>query len=52
VELQGRVAELRSKGIGLATISYDSREVLADFAKRQGITFPMLSDVGSATIRR
>ena len=52
MELQGRVAELRSKGIGLATISYDSREVLADFAKRQGITFPMLSDVGSATIRR
>ena len=52
MELQGRVEELRSKGIGLATISYDSREVLADFAKRQGITFPMLSDVGSATIRR
>jgi peroxiredoxin len=52
VELQSRVAELRSKGIGLATISYDSREILADFAKRQGITFPMLSDVGSATIRR
>lgn len=52
MELQGRVAELRSKGIGLATISYDSREILADFAKRQGITFPMLSDVGSATIRR
>jgi peroxiredoxin len=52
VELQGRVEELRSKGIGLATISYDSREVLAGFAKRQGITFPMLSDVGSATIRR
>jgi peroxiredoxin len=52
VELQGRVAELRSQGIGLATISYDSREALADFARRQGITFPMLSDVGSATIRR
>ena len=52
MELQGRVAELRSRGIGLATISYDSREILADFAKRQGITFPMLSDVGSATIRR
>ena len=52
MELQGRVAELRSKGIGLATISYDSREVLADFARRQGITFPMLSDVGSVTIRR
>lgn len=52
MELQGQIAELRSNGIGLATVSYDSREVLADFAKRHAITFPMLSDVGSATIRR
>lgn len=46
------MAELRSKGIALAGISYDSQEILADFAKRQGITFPLLSDAGSATIRR
>jgi peroxiredoxin len=52
VELQGRVDELRSKGLGLATVSYDSQEILADFAKRHGISFPMLSDVGSATIKR
>ena len=52
VELQGRVAELRAQGLGLAAISYDSREILADFARRQGITFPLLSDVGSATITR
>ena len=43
---------VETKGIGLAGISYDSREILADFTKRNGITFPLLSDVGSATITR
>jgi peroxiredoxin len=52
VELQGRVDELRKNGLGLAVISYDSPQILADFSKRQGITYPLLSDVGSATIRR
>jgi peroxiredoxin len=33
-------------------ISYDSQQLLADFTKRHSITFPLLSDVGSATIRR
>jgi len=46
------VEELRRNGIGLATISYDSQDILADFSKRNGITFPLLSDVGSATIKR
>jgi peroxiredoxin len=52
VELQSRVNELRQKGLGLATISYDRPEVLAAFAKQHGITFPLLSDAGSATIKR
>jgi peroxiredoxin len=52
VELQGRLEELREQGIGVASISYDPPQVLADFSKRNGITFPLLSDVGSATIRR
>ncbi len=33
-------------------ISYDAREILADFTRRNGITYPLLSDVGSQTIRR
>ena len=33
-------------------ISYDSREILADFSTRHGITYPLLSDAGSATIKR
>ena len=52
VELQGQAATLRAQGIGLAAIMYDSREILADFSRRQGITYPLLSDVGSATIKR
>lgn len=36
----------------LAAISYDPVPVLADFAARRGITFPLLSDAGSATIKR
>lgn len=52
MELQSRVEVLRSAGLEIATISYDAPEVLAAFAEQYGITFPMLSDVGSATIRR
>jgi hypothetical protein len=52
VELQGRLPEIRKAGLGLAAISYDPVSTLADFSKRRGITFPLLSDPGSDTIRR
>jgi peroxiredoxin len=51
-ELQTRTADLAKNGIGLAAISYDAVPILASFSKRRGITFPLLSDPGSATIRR
>jgi peroxiredoxin len=51
VELQGRLNEIRQSGLGLAAISYDSRDVTADFARRRGISFPLLSDSGSQVIR-
>jgi peroxiredoxin len=51
VELQGRLKELQDKGLGLAAISYDSPEMLAAFSKQRGITFPLLSDRGAATIK-
>ena len=44
--------DLREKGFGLAAISYDGPEILAAFAKQRGITFSLLSDAGSATIKR
>lgn len=43
---------LQHAGLGLAAISYDSQRVLADFSRRRGITFPLLSDPGSAMIKR
>jgi peroxiredoxin len=51
-ELQGKTAHLAKNGIGLAAVSYDPVPVLADFSKRRGIMFPLLSDPGSATIKR
>ena len=51
LDLQGRLQELRSKGLGLAIVTYDSSAILADFSRRRGITFPLLSDAGSRTIR-
>ena len=52
MELQSRVDELRRKGLGLAAISYDRPEILAAFSKQRGITFRLLPDAGSATIKR
>jgi len=51
LELQGQYDKLRKDGLGLVAISYDSQEILASFSQQRGITFPMLSDVGSATIK-
>jgi peroxiredoxin len=50
--LQSGLAELKGKGLGLAVISYDPVEILAAFSRQRAITFPLLSDVGSETIRR
>ena len=44
--------ELQTKGLGLAAISYDPVETLAAFSRQRGITFPLLSDSGSQTIKR
>jgi peroxiredoxin len=51
-ELQTRTADLVRNGIGLAAVSYDAVPILAEFSKRRGITFPLLSDSGSAIIKR
>lgn len=51
MQLQHDAALLGRAGLGLAAISYDSTGVLAEFAKRKSITFPLLSDHESAVIR-
>ena len=42
----------QARGIGLAAVSYDSQAILRDFAARQKITYPLLSDPDSAIIRK
>ena len=50
--MQSQLPELRAKGLGLAAISYDPVDILSAFSRQRGITFPLLSDAGSATIKR
>jgi AhpC/TSA family/Thiol:disulfide interchange protein DsbD, N-terminal len=52
VELESQLEALRSRGLGLAAISYDSVEILKSFADRRKITFPLLSDPDSSIIKR
>jgi len=52
VELQAAWPELERAGVMLFGLSYDAVETLAGFADKRGITFPLLSDVGSHTISR
>ena len=51
MELAHNAEKIRAAGLGLAAISYDSPAVLKNFADRQKIGFPLLSDAGSKTIR-
>jgi len=51
LELQSRAGELKKQGLGLAVITYDSPALHAEFGKRRGVTLPLLSDAGSATLR-
>ncbi len=44
--------EIETDGRQLVGISYDSQEVLKAFSDQFGLTFTLLSDEGSATIRR
>ena len=52
MELQGRYDEIRRQGLGLVAISYDSSETLKRFADSRAIRFPLISDAGSAIIKR
>jgi hypothetical protein len=51
VELEQNLDRIRKQGLGLAAVSYDSVEVLKNFADRKHITFPLLSDPESKIIR-
>jgi Disulphide bond corrector protein DsbC/AhpC/TSA family len=52
VELEQSRMLLENNGVRIAAISYDSQEILAAFAQKYSIGFPLLSDKGSETIRK
>ena len=52
MELQSRYADITKQGLGLIAISYDAPETHKKFADSRGITFPLISDNGSAIIKR
>ena len=43
---------LEKNGVRIAAISYDSQEILAAFAQKHSIGFPLLADKGSETISK
>ena len=51
MELQQNLAAIRKQGLGVAAISYDPIGVLKNFAGRQHIAYPLLSDTDSKIIR-
>ncbi len=51
MELARNADKIRAAGLGLAAVSYDSPALLKNFAERQKIGFPLLSDSDSKTIR-
>ena len=51
VQLQKRQSEFNENGLQLVGLSYDSVSKLATFAKKKSISYPLLSDEGSKTIK-
>jgi hypothetical protein len=50
VELEQKRQDFERRGYGVAAISYDSAELLKNFAGRKGIHYPLLSDADSKAI--
>ena len=48
--MQKNLVEIRSTGMHVIGISYDSLSTLKRFSRKNGITFPLLSDHGSKVI--
>lgn len=51
MELQSNLPSIQKQGLGVVAISYDSAEILKTFGARKAITYPLLSDTDSKTIR-
>lgn len=51
VQLQQALADFRQRGLGVAALSYDSPAILAEFSRRKGIEYPLLSDPQSEYLK-
>lgn len=50
VQLQSDLSEIQATGGQLVAVSYDSPEILKQFAAKKSIAYRLLSDTGSKTI--
>ena len=51
VQLQSKQSEFTKNGLQVVGLSYDPVSKLASFAKKKKLSYPLLSDEGSKTIR-
>lgn len=51
VDLNSKLDDFKKQGLAVASVTYDSVEVLRHFSERQGIKFNMLSDPDSKMIK-
>jgi peroxiredoxin len=51
LDLDRHAAAFRRKGLGVAALTFDSVAVLQNFARKQNLTIPLLSDTGSSVIK-
>ncbi|HLZ73377.1 peroxiredoxin family protein [Phenylobacterium sp.] len=52
MDMKDAPGPLAQRGYKLAALSYDPTDVLDGFTEKRGITYPLLSDLGSVTIDR
>jgi hypothetical protein len=50
--LRDAYEKFKDENISLYAISYDDQETLTEFGEKQGISYPLLSDIDSAVIRQ
>lgn len=50
MQLQEHLESFRQAGIGLVAITYDSPELQQAFIDRVGLQYPLISDIGAATM--
>lgn len=51
IEFNEYADKFKALGYGVSAISYDSTAILQDFSMSHGLTYPLLSDQGAATVK-